>query len=247
MDIENYCQAGKAEFSKSTCTCLPTAHRQLSLLLYKFAFKPISSMKKIILLVVLALAGVAAWYIWETRKRPKDETPKQAPLTVSRYTEAFNTSIREVLTNYYGLSEAFVQWDSGTVRKSAGALKESLEEVKYDDLKKDTVIWQTAASYHDIMLNDVSTIQASSDITEKRRAFQALTQNLYDLLRVIRYDDAKVYVQECPMAFNDDEAAIWLSRSPDIRNPYLGLHHPKYKGTMLECGENKDSLNFSAQ
>jgi hypothetical protein len=46
------------------------------------------------------------------------------------------------------------------------------------------------------------------------------------------------------MAFNDNEAAIWLSKTPQIRNPYLGLHHPRYKSGMIDCGETKDSLRF---
>jgi hypothetical protein len=46
------------------------------------------------------------------------------------------------------------------------------------------------------------------------------------------------------MAFNDTETAQWLSKTEDIRNPYLGLHHPKYKSGMLECGEVKDSIDY---
>jgi hypothetical protein len=79
---------------------------------------------------------------------------------------------------------------------------------------------------------------------DKRRSFHSLSQNIFDLLRTIRFDAAKVYLQECPMAFNDTEAAIWLSNKTEIRNPYLGLHHPRYQSGMLNCGDVKDSLRF---
>ncbi|HUQ96340.1 MAG TPA: hypothetical protein VM010_01660, partial [Chitinophagaceae bacterium] len=80
--------------------------------------------------------------------------------------------------------------------------------------------------------------------TEKRHAFHSFSQNLYDLLRTIKYDGATVYLQQCPMAFNETEEGLWLSKTEKIRNPYLGLHHPKYKGGMISCGETKDVLHF---
>jgi hypothetical protein len=60
----------------------------------------------------------------------------------------------------------------------------------------------------------------------------------------VRYDESTIYLQECPMAFNDTDPGLWLSKTSDIRNPYLGVQHPKYKSGMLECGETKDSLDF---
>jgi hypothetical protein len=47
------------------------------------------------------------------------------------------------------------------------------------------------------------------------------------------------------MAFNDDEEAWWISNEHKIENPYLGKKHPKYKGSMIECGDITDSLDFS--
>jgi hypothetical protein len=44
------------------------------------------------------------------------------------------------------------------------------------------------------------------------------------------------------MAFNENEPANWISNSQEIINPYLGKNHPKHKGTMLHCGEVKDSI-----
>ena len=36
----------------------------------------------------------------------------------------------------------------------------------------------------------------------------------------------------------------WLSKTSDVRNPYLGTQHPKYKDGMIGCGGPKDTLNF---
>jgi len=204
-------------------------------------------MKKIALLIVLALVGVLTWWLLETRKRPKDETPEQQPVAVSKYSPDFINAVDTVLNNYYSLSEAFVNWDSSLLPQRANALGENLGKISFDELKKDTAIYTTAISYIDGFKNDLSTIAGSGDITTKRRAFHNFSDNLYNMLRVVKYDGGKVYVEECPMAFNDTETAMWLSKTPDIRNPYLGLYHPRYKSGMLECGEVRDSIAYRGQ
>lgn len=201
-------------------------------------------MKKLLVLVGLAILGTASWYIWETRKAPKDETPEQAPVGVSRYSARFIASIDTALADYYTLSETLVRWDSTQVNSQAEELKKSLGDVKLDELEKDSLVHQTAVSYNKTLQSDLDAFIQNKDLTSKRQTFNSLSQHLYDLLRTIRYDGGKVYLQECPMAFNDTAAGIWLSKTAPIRNPYLGLHHPKYHSGMLECGETKDSLYF---
>jgi hypothetical protein len=72
-----------------------------------------------------------------------------------------------------------------------------------------------------------------------------ISEALYNLVRTVKYDRQKLYHQHCPMAFNDEEEAWWISNSNKIENPYLGKKHPKYKGTMIGCGDITDSLDFS--
>lgn len=201
-------------------------------------------MKKLLLLVVLAVIGVAAWYYFETRPKPDVEVRKQQPVSQSKYSAAFNVSVQNMLRSYYNLSEALVKWDSAAVNSSARELNERLGAMQFEELQKDTLIMETAGSYVASAQKLSASIGQEGNLTEKRRQFHSLSQNIYDLLRSIRYDADKVYLQECPMAFNDNETAIWLSYSDSIRNPYLGLHHPKYKSGMLECGETKDSLTY---
>jgi len=37
---------------------------------------------------------------------------------------------------------------------------------------------------------------------------------------------------------------VWLSETDSVRNPYLGLHHPKYGKAMIECGSTKSTIDF---
>jgi hypothetical protein len=204
-------------------------------------------MRKLLLLVLLAIAGGAAWYFFKTKPAPKNETPQLNPLTVSKHSDSFNVSVNNALDQYFALTEGLVNWDTNTINQKADSLDKSLQTIHFDELKKDSSIFQTAVSYKQNFINDLQTIRTSQDISEKRKAYNSLSQNMYDLLRVVKYDKGKVFLQECPMAFNDTEPGLWLSRSGSDearRNPYLGLHHPKYKSAMLTCGEVKDSLNF---
>jgi hypothetical protein len=202
-------------------------------------------MKKWILLIVLAIIGVLSWYFFVTRKTPKEEGPKQQPLSVSKHTDSFNVAVNKVLTSYYALTNDFVNWDSVAVSNHASDLKANLEAVNFDELKKDTIIHQTAVTFIDASKGELETILQPADLTTKRHALNNLSDNMYNLLRTIHYDRSKIYLQECPMAFNDTEPGVWLSKTDAVQNPYLGLHHPKYKGGMVECGGAKDTLNYT--
>jgi hypothetical protein len=48
------------------------------------------------------------------------------------------------------------------------------------------------------------------------------------------------------MPFNDTGRAVWLSKSDTLRNPYLGLHHPRYGSGMLECGTQEATIDFAS-
>jgi len=62
---------------------------------------------------------------------------------------------------------------------------------------------------------------------------------LYDLIKSVRFDKQIIYLEHCPMAFNQT-GANWLSNTPDIKNPYI----PK---KMIDCGEVLDTLDFTKQ
>jgi hypothetical protein len=200
------------------------------------------------LLFVLLIIGISAvvWFVVFRKKDNKEEGPKQQPIAQSKYSPAFNQSVSNAMDGYYTLSEALVAWDSTKVDTLASSLNKILDSIQWNELSKDTSgIATTAKSSVDNAKNDIQTLLAAKGLEAKRRGYQSLSNNLYDFLRVVQYDGEKVYLQECPMAFNDDETAQWLSDKPQIRNPYLGLYHPKYGKGMLVCGETKDSLNYA--
>ncbi|RYY61537.1 MAG: DUF3347 domain-containing protein [Chitinophagaceae bacterium] len=204
-------------------------------------------MRKFIWILALVAAALGVYFVaFHKPEEPAGPEPeKQKPVAQSKYSAAFNTSVGKAMADYDALREQLVNWDSTAVKTQAAKLQTSLGAVAYDELHKDTAIYETAISYKDMFAGDLTAMQTAPNLTEARRSFNSLSQNLYDLLRVIRYDAAPTYLIECNMAFNDTEPGVWLNSSSTVRNPYMGLHHPTYKGGMLKCGEPKDSLLFA--
>ena len=200
--------------------------------------------KFLTVLLVLIVAIVGLWFAFFRGKKDADSGPKQKPLAVSKHSDIFNISAQKMIGSYYSLTEGFVVWDTAAVNKYARELKVNLDSLRLDQLQKDTVIFQTANSVLANAKTEIDGLMKDGTLDEKRLALNSLTQYIYDLLRTIRYDQSKIYFQECPMAFGDTQPGNWLSKTSDVRNPYLGTQHPKYKDGMLSCGGPKDTLNF---
>ena len=121
------------------------------------------------------------------------------------------------------------------------------DSLKTSEIKGDSTgtIKQTAADFAATMSGSAKGFRGETDLVKKKREFQLISEALYNLVRTVKYDRQKLYHQHCPMAFNDEEEAWWISNSNKIENPYLGRKHPKYKATMVECGDITDSLDFT--
>lgn len=201
--------------------------------------------KALAILVVLVAAAVLVWQ-FGFKKQKEDEGPKQQPIAQSKYSESFNNAVQKVMTAYYQMADGFVNWDTTAVNTYSTALKTALDSVNMDEIKKDSLIYETAITYFENVKAELQGLILDEGLEDKRGALNILSQNMYDLLRVVKYDAAKVYLQECPMAFNDVNPGNWLSPTDAVKNPYLGTSHPRYGKSMLSCGGPKDTLNFMA-
>lgn len=209
-------------------------------------------MKKVLLVVTLLiviLIGVVAWKFMFPKKST-DQLPKPESLAVSKHSGDFNQSMDKALTAYYALTESFVNWDTTKVSSSLFELKAAVDSIRIPEMQKDSAIYETVKSQWESIKSEIDGMKADTSLYERREDLNALSQQMFDLLRIVKYDVSKVYYQECPMALNNYESsAFWLSTTGEEearRNPYLGLHDPKYGKAMLKCGKTRDSINFSA-
>lgn len=188
---------------------------------------------------LIAIVTIAAFAACGTEDKPAEEIQKDQPLTQSANNPAFNTSFAELLSDYYHVKDALVLSNDTLAIKATTRLVTQADKFDLSNFKADTNITDMAKGYLQTIVAEGKALAGEANIEGKRKSFQMISDSFYDLIRTVRYDQAVVYHQFCPMAFNDD-GAYWLSQTRDIKNPYFGKK-------MLSCGEVKDSLNFSAQ
>lgn len=197
--------------------------------------------------IILAIIVVIGWKFIFPKKRG-DNGPQPQGLTVSKHSNGFNESMSNAMNSYYALTESFVNWDTQKINTSLAELKTSIDSLRIQEMEKDSAIYPTVQGQWESIKAEIIGMQADTAIYEKRESLNMLSQQLFDLLRIVKYDGAKVFYQECPMALNNYESsAFWLSTEGDNkkrRNPYLGLHDPKYGKAMLTCGATRDSINY---
>ena len=176
----------------------------------------------------------------------KEEKVKEPQSKIeSMHPSSFNSSVQSAMNSYEALTEAFVNWDSSAVDKYSQELKVKLDSINFYGFNAETI-----TAYVDTLnlaRKDLQAMTSNKDITSKRHDLNDLTGHLYSFLKQVKYDANKVNLQQCPMAFNDTVAAVWLSETDSIRNPYLGLHHPKYGKAMIECGSTISTIDFTSK
>jgi hypothetical protein len=199
-------------------------------------------MKRIFFVVILLLAAFAVYW-FKFRSTDAPEQPKQQAIKTGRHSVVFNSSLDSLMNSYFSMKDAFVEADSAKAQAAVKFFIASADSLKTEELKADSaVIFQSVT----MQLNDIKanaeSILKQPNITEMRRDFWSVSENIYPLLKLVHYEGKTLYWQNCPMAFGDDKGANWISNTEAIVNPYLGKKHPEYKAGMLHCGEVKDSI-----
>ena len=201
-------------------------------------------MKKLVLLIiVLILAFFVGYKLFFNKEKPVAESADQS-LAISKNSNALNARFFTLLENYYAVKDALVEWDTARANQAALKLGAYTDSLPFKEIKADSSIIATAENFAGSISNETKGLILETGIEQKRRSFNMLTDEVYNLIRTVRYDGAVVYHVRCPMAFNDSEEAYWLSASSQIQNPYLGKKHPKYNEKMVGCGEIVDSVDF---
>jgi Protein of unknown function (DUF3347) len=184
--------------------------------------------------ISLLIIGLVRFFVYPGGGGSNNNGPKPLPLTVSKHSEAFNLSIENVLNAYYTMTDGFVKDDTAAINQSGNNLKAALDSFKVEELKQDSLIYETALQPLQNIKSEIASVIADPFIAEKRGSLNILSNELFTLLSTVRYDLAKLYWQECSAAFGEDKPGNWLSKTEQSANPY------GQKG----CAEIKTNLNF---
>ena len=200
-------------------------------------------MKRVLAIVFLVIVLLGVWWLFFKTEKPEPTYESEnTEISVKKHSDEFNASVTNALNAYFGMSAAFVEADTTGAKLYAEQFIQAVDSIRTGELEQDDAQIMAAARQQisDMKANAAPILQ-ESDITEMRQDFRMVSENLYPFLRTIGYEGEKLYWQNCPMAFGENEAN-WVSNTRKIINPYLGKNHPEYKGTMLNCGEVKDSI-----
>lgn len=139
--------------------------------------------------------------------------------------------LKPVFENYFLLKDALVKTDGKAVSGIAKDLLTSINEVKMDKLAMDVhLVWMKVMKD---LTADTKNIAETQDIKKQRTLFMSLSKNMYNLIKVAKYE-TPVFYQFCPMA-NSGKGANWLSKDSAIKNPYYGSQ-------MLSCGKTVETI-----
>ncbi|MBS1763282.1 MAG: DUF3347 domain-containing protein [Bacteroidetes bacterium] len=203
-------------------------------------------MKKFLGVIVVIIAAIAVyWFFIKPKDKKTEVSEKQQPIKLKSHSDSFNNATEAAVGSYLEMKDAFVNADTATVKAKAREFMILIDSIPYSEIKNDqaNIAEAVKSTVSDIKANTAALI-SQNNIEEMRKNFSSVSDLLYPgFLKMINYEGKKLYLQHCPMAFNDEIGANWLSASDEVVNPYLGKKHPKYKAGMLNCGEVMDSIS----
>lgn len=129
-----------------------------------------------------------------------------------------NGDLNAVYEQYTRLTDAFTKGDVANAKIAANAIEAGAKEMEGG---------QAIAS-------SAAAIVAADDIEAQRTAYLTMSNDLITLVKHSGMKDGELYVEHCPMAFND-AGGSWISSNKEIRNPYFGEK-------MMKCGEVTETI-----
>lgn len=146
---------------------------------------------------------------------------------------AFKEQLNAFVNEYILLKDAFVATDAATAATNAKKVLSQLEKIDR------TLINGEAHNYWMEQLNALQVhtrkITESEDVETQRKQFGFLSDALIDSIEAFGTSGKALYVQHCPMAFNN-QGGDWIAVEEQIQNPYFG-------DKMMKCGLVKKTFN----
>jgi hypothetical protein len=140
-----------------------------------------------------------------------------------------DAAINQVILEYFTVESALSADNSRLTQVAARSLYKAVRAVPAGELGADQrKLWET---YTVKLQTDSKHINESAAIGQQREYFAALSQNLFQVVKMLKANDKPIYQEYCPM-----KNATWLSENKEIKNPYYGMQ-------MSSCGKVIQTLN----
>lgn len=156
----------------------------------------------------------------------KEATVMEMPDMRKEVTTAFREELNALSKIYLQMKDDLVKTNAKASATHALNLTQQLEKMKKNNLSGEAAsFWQ---SQQEALRQHVARIKSSADVEAQRVQFDFVSQLLIQTFKVFGTGQGQLFVQHCPMAFNN-RGADWLSAEEKILNPYFG-------DEMLNCG-----------
>lgn len=143
-----------------------------------------------------------------------------------------NVHIKSILAHYMHVKNALVDSDSSEAKKGAAMLTEAIRQ--FDDSWFPAKQKSEYDKHKMAVKEQAHQIVSATGLETLRGYFAGLSTHVYELLKVFS-TGKKLYHNHCEMAL-DNNGAMWLSESIEIKNPYMG-------SKMMSCGSVEEMLN----
>lgn len=145
----------------------------------------------------------------------------------------FALARERMLMSYMELKDAFVRSDSSTVMVLSRKQLELLREIPVWELESEAgKLWKEETVQLELAL---ARLISAEELENQRRHFEQLSGGMIRLMRAFPQEGGDLFVQHCPMAFNN-AGADWLSLDSEVLNPYFG-------DKMLKCGIISETIS----
>ena len=146
---------------------------------------------------------------------------------------AFRSQLADAINVYFDLKNALVAEDVDLAVKKAVALKSAVSNIDMSTLSGEMLVkWKN--TLNDLQSN-IESQTSKKDIATQRESFLPLSTSIIKCASDFGPFDMPVYVQHCPMAFNN-AGGDWLSNAKEVTNPYFG------EGMMHHCGTITETI-----
>jgi Cu(I)/Ag(I) efflux system membrane fusion protein len=144
----------------------------------------------------------------------------------------FKNQWGRVIREYLALKDALVATDRGAASRSARIFLEALNGLEYQQQPWD--LRQFVQKNAGPLKATARAVETAKYVEAQRQQFLYLSERMIQCIRTMGAGGQTLYVQHCPMAFNN-QGGDWVSAERPVLNPYFG-------DEMLHCGIVKDSL-----
>jgi len=153
-----------------------------------------------------------------------DKEVRMMSATFSHMDPGVSSYMKSMMQQYLGIKNALVD---GKDKEAAGAAGKMVDMMKGFD--KSLLTTEQKKVYDDIEddLKENAEHISKSALDHQRDHFSMMSEDMYDMVKAFGAG-MTIYHDHCPMA-RDNQGAMWLSESKDIRNPYFG-------DKMMNCG-----------